>query len=72
MNVQTSLSQHYEDPQEVSIVVQQRLCNTLIFIRIENLPTNAFHLNNNLIGLHFMACIFLFLSPRSISIFEKI
>jgi hypothetical protein len=28
--------------------------------------------NNNLIGLHFMACIFLFLSPRLISLFEKI
>jgi hypothetical protein len=25
MDVQTSLSQHYEDPQEVSIEVQQRL-----------------------------------------------
>jgi hypothetical protein len=25
-----------------------------------------------LIGLHFMACIFLFLSPRSILVFEKI
>jgi hypothetical protein len=36
------------------------------------MPTNAFHLNNNLIGLHFMACIFFFLSPRSISLFEKI
>jgi hypothetical protein len=33
---------------------------------------NAFHPNNNLIGLHFMACIFLFLSPKTILIFEKI
>jgi hypothetical protein len=28
--------------------------------------------NNNLIGLHFMACIFVFLSPRSILLFAKI
>jgi hypothetical protein len=28
--------------------------------------------NNNLIGLHFMACIFIFLSPRSILLFAKI
>jgi hypothetical protein len=25
--------------------------------------------NNNLIGLHFMACIFVYLSPRSILLF---
>jgi hypothetical protein len=37
-------------------------CNTLIFIRIQNLSTNVFHLNKKLIGLYFMACIFLFLS----------
>jgi hypothetical protein len=45
-------------------VMENGGCNTLIFIRILNLPTNEFHLNNKLIGLHFMACIFLFLSPR--------
>jgi hypothetical protein len=28
--------------------------------------------NNILIGLHFMACIFVFLSPRSILLFAKI
>jgi hypothetical protein len=28
--------------------------------------------SNKLIGLYFMACIFLFLSPRSILVFEKI
>jgi hypothetical protein len=39
---------------------------------------NAFHLNgnrkfsNNLIGLHFMACIFLFLSPMLVLFFKKI
>jgi hypothetical protein len=43
---------------------RERKCSTLIFIRILNLPTNAFHLNNKLIALHFMACIFSFLSPR--------
>jgi hypothetical protein len=36
------------------------------------LPINAFHLNNNLIGPHFMECIFLFPSPKSISICENI
>jgi hypothetical protein len=51
-----------------------QVCNTLKFWNFE---VNAFHLNSNmkfsnkLIGLHFMACIFLFLSPRSISIFWK-
>jgi hypothetical protein len=30
--------------------------------KFKTCQVNAFHLNNNLIGLHFMACIFLFLS----------
>jgi hypothetical protein len=33
---------------------------------------NTLKFSNKLIGLHFMACIFLFLSPRSILVFEKI
>jgi hypothetical protein len=48
-------------------------CNTFFFVKFYKFAKlMLFTQNNKLIGLHFMVCIFLFLIPRSISLFEKI